>query len=220
MELLGFFRDRLAPRAERPADSLSYANRRRLEIARALATEPRLLLLDEPAAGMNPSETRELMGDILRISERGITILLIEHDMRLVRGICNRVVALDHGIKIAEGDFATVQSHPAVLEAYLGKRAAMPSRPMLELQDVVTYYGPIPALKGISLDVARGRDRLPARRQRVRQVDHHEDHPGRGPPASRQRRVSRATGSTACRPRRSSGAASRWCPRRAACSAA
>jgi branched-chain amino acid transport system ATP-binding protein len=85
---------------------------------------PRLLLLDEPAAGMNPTETRELMGDIGRIRDRGVAILLIEHDMKLVRGICDRVVALDHGVKIAEGAFEIVRSHPAVLEAYLGRRAA------------------------------------------------------------------------------------------------
>ncbi len=123
-ELLAFFRERLAPHAGQPAASLSYANRRRLEIVRALAAGPRLLLLDEPAAGMNPSETQELMADIERIRELGIAILLIEHDMKLVRGICTRVVALDHGSKIAEGSFEQVQSHPAVLEAYLGKRAA------------------------------------------------------------------------------------------------
>jgi ABC-type branched-subunit amino acid transport system ATPase component len=123
-ELLGLFGSRLAPRRDRHAYSLSYANRRRLEIARALATEPRLLLLDEPAAGMNPSETRELMGDIQRIRDIGLTILLIEHDMRLVRGICTRVVAFDHGVKITEGSFAEVRSHPAVIEAYLGHRAA------------------------------------------------------------------------------------------------
>lgn len=124
MELLGFFGPRLAPRRDRHAYSLSYANRRRLEIARALATEPRLLLLDEPAAGMNPNETRELMGDIQRIRDSGLTILLIEHDMRLVKGICTRVVAFDHGIKITEGSFADVRNHPAVIEAYLGHRAA------------------------------------------------------------------------------------------------
>ena len=85
---------------------------------------PRLLLLDEPAAGMNPSETRELMADIQRIRDTGLTILLIEHDMRLVKGICSRVVAFDHGVKITEGSFADVRNHPAVIEAYLGHRAA------------------------------------------------------------------------------------------------
>jgi ABC-type branched-subunit amino acid transport system ATPase component len=124
LELLAFFRDRLAPRADRQAFSLSYANRRRLEIARAMATKPLMILLDEPAAGMNPAETRELMEDIVRLRERGITILLIEHDMHLVKGVCTRVIAFDHGLKIADGDFPTVQSHPAVLEAYMGKRAA------------------------------------------------------------------------------------------------
>ncbi|HME26705.1 MAG TPA: ABC transporter ATP-binding protein [Acetobacteraceae bacterium] len=124
VELLGLFGSRLTPRRDRRAYSLSYANRRRLEIARALATEPRLLLLDEPAAGMNPSETRELMGDIQRIRDAGLTILLIEHDMRLVKGICSRVVAFDHGVKITEGSFADVRNHPAVIEAYLGHRAA------------------------------------------------------------------------------------------------
>jgi ABC-type branched-subunit amino acid transport system ATPase component len=122
-QLLAFFGERLSPRAARPAWTLSYANRRRLEIARALATRPRLLLLDEPAAGMNPTETRELMRDIERIRTLGVTILLIEHDMGLVRGICGRVVALDHGVKIAEGPFEAVRETPAVLDAYLGRRA-------------------------------------------------------------------------------------------------
>ncbi|HEY6434755.1 MAG TPA: ABC transporter ATP-binding protein [Acetobacteraceae bacterium] len=125
MDLLSLFGQRLVPRHDRLAHSLSYANRRRLEIARALATEPRLLLLDEPAAGMNPTETRELMNDIVGIRDMGVTILLIEHDMRLVKGICSRVVAFDHGITIAEGSFAEVRSHPAVVEAYLGRRAAV-----------------------------------------------------------------------------------------------
>lgn len=123
-ELLGIFGERLVPRIDRLAHSLSYANRRRLEIARALATQPRLLLLDEPAAGMNPTESRELMSDILRIRDRGVTILMVEHDMTVVRGISDRVVALDHGVMIAEGDFATVRRHPQVIEAYLGRRAA------------------------------------------------------------------------------------------------
>jgi ABC-type branched-subunit amino acid transport system ATPase component len=124
MELLALFGERLLPRAEHQAWTLSYANRRRLEIARALGTAPRLLLLDEPAAGMNPTETQQLMGDIQRIRDRGTAILLIEHDMRVVRGICERVVALDHGLKIVEGSFEEVRSNPALLEAYLGRRAA------------------------------------------------------------------------------------------------
>jgi ABC-type branched-subunit amino acid transport system ATPase component len=124
LDLLRLFGPRLAPRRDRPAISLSYANRRRLEIARALATGPRLLLLDEPAAGMNPSETRELMADIQRIRDTGLAILVIEHDMRVVKGICSRVVAFDHGVKITEGSFAEVRGHPAVIEAYLGHRAA------------------------------------------------------------------------------------------------
>jgi ABC-type branched-subunit amino acid transport system ATPase component len=124
LEMLGVFGERLRPRAQDLALSLSYANRRRLEIARALATQPQLLLLDEPAAGMNPTETRELMEDILRIRSRGMSILLIEHDMKLVRGICDRVVALDHGVKIVEGDFERVRSDARVIEAYLGRRAA------------------------------------------------------------------------------------------------
>jgi ABC-type branched-subunit amino acid transport system ATPase component len=123
-ELLAFFGERLLPRAHDPAASLSYANRRRLEIARALATEPKLLLLDEPAAGMNPTEKRELREDISRIRGRGVTVLLIEHDMALVQGICERVVVLDHGVKIADGSFQEARRNPAVLEAYLGRRHA------------------------------------------------------------------------------------------------
>ena len=106
-------------RWDQPAYSLSYANRRRLEIARALATRPRILLLDEPAAGMNPKETHEITELIGRLrDERGCTILVIEHDMHVVEGISNRVVALDHGEKIAEGSFEQVATHPPVVEAY------------------------------------------------------------------------------------------------------
>ncbi len=122
-DVLSFFGQRLAGyRWDQPAYSLSYANRRRLEIARALATRPRLLLLDEPAAGMNPNETHEVTELIGRLrDERDVAILVIEHDMHVVAGCSDRVVALDHGVKIAEGSFDQVAAHPAVVEAYLGR---------------------------------------------------------------------------------------------------
>jgi branched-chain amino acid transport system ATP-binding protein len=121
-EKLSFFGERLMGyRWNQPAYSLSYANRRRLEIARAMATEPRILLLDEPAAGMNPHETQEITDLIGRLREAaGYTILVIEHDMHVVEGISDRVVALDHGVKIAEGSFEAVATHERVIEAYLG----------------------------------------------------------------------------------------------------
>ena len=120
---LSFFGQRLMGyRWNQPAYSLSYANRRRLEIARALATSPRLLLLDEPAAGMNPAETHEITELISRLrDERGVAILVIEHDMHVVDTCSDRVVALDHGVKIAEGGFDQVAAHPAVVESYLGR---------------------------------------------------------------------------------------------------
>jgi branched-chain amino acid transport system ATP-binding protein len=125
-EKLSFFGQRLVGyRWNQPAYSLSYANRRRLEIARAMATEPRILLLDEPAAGMNPSETHEITELIGQLRVDGkYTILVIEHDMHVVEGISDRVVALDHGVKIAEGSFDAVATDPRVVEAYLGLRKA------------------------------------------------------------------------------------------------
>jgi branched-chain amino acid transport system ATP-binding protein len=122
-EVLSFFGQRLAGyRWEQPAYTLSYANRRRLEIARALATGPKLLLLDEPAAGMNPKETHEVTELIGQLrDEVEVAILVIEHDMHVVGGVSDRVVALDHGVKIAEGSFQEVADHPAVVEAYLGR---------------------------------------------------------------------------------------------------
>ena len=122
-EKLSFFGQRLMGyRWDQPAFSLSYANRRRLEIARATATNARLLLLDEPAAGMNPVETHEIAELIGRLREEGgYTILVIEHDMHVVEGISDRVVALDHGVKVTEGTFEHVSNHPAVVEAYLGR---------------------------------------------------------------------------------------------------
>jgi branched-chain amino acid transport system ATP-binding protein len=122
-EILSFFGERLAGyRWNQPAYVLSYANRRRLEIARALATQPRLLMLDEPAAGMNPKETGEITELIGRLrSELSLSILVIEHDMHVVEGISDRVIALDHGIKVTEGSFHQVSNHPAVVEAYMGR---------------------------------------------------------------------------------------------------
>jgi ABC-type branched-subunit amino acid transport system ATPase component len=125
-ERLAFFGKRLMGyRWDQPAYSLSYANRRRLEIARATATNPRILLLDEPAAGMNPTETHEITGLIGELrTEGGYTILVIEHDMHVVEGISDRVVALDHGVKIAEGSFDAVATNEKVVEAYLGLQTA------------------------------------------------------------------------------------------------
>ncbi len=122
-EILAFFGTRLTGyRLDQPAFALSYANRRRLEIARAMATQPRLLLLDEPVAGMNPMETAELTGLIGRLrDEWGFTIVFIEHDMKVVRDVSDRVVVLDHGVPIAEGSYESVSTDPEVIEAYLGR---------------------------------------------------------------------------------------------------
>jgi ABC-type branched-subunit amino acid transport system ATPase component len=169
----------------RPASTLPYGDQRRLEIARALALRPRLLILDEPAAGMNPSEKQGMRELIERLNDDGLTVLLIDHDMRLVMGVCKRVAVLDFGRKIAEGTPDEVSTDASVIKAYLGtggdkvvasapgasavgeaespieaaadaRPAAEPQEAILEVQDLTVSYGAITAVRGASLRVAAG----------------------------------------------------------------
>ena len=168
----------------RAAGTLPYGDQRRLEIARALALRPRLLILDEPAAGMNPSEKQGIRELIERLNQDGLTILLIDHDMRLVMGVCQRVAVLDFGRKIAEGTPDEVSTDAGVIKAYLGtggekvvtsapgasavndeevgiaaagsRPAAEPRKAILDIQDLTVSYGAITAVRGASLRVAAG----------------------------------------------------------------
>jgi branched-chain amino acid transport system ATP-binding protein len=137
MEILALFGERLTPRIDNPAFSLSYANRRRLEIARALSLRPRVLFLDEPTAGMNPTETAEML-EIIRGLKGRFTILLIEHKLDLVMRLSDRVVVMDDGVKIAEGSAGEVAADPAVIAAYLGSRDVGSAREASATQGVAT----------------------------------------------------------------------------------
>ncbi|MGH2346372.1 MAG: ABC transporter ATP-binding protein [Chloroflexota bacterium] len=135
LDILRFFGDRLYPYREDLARNLAYADRRLLEIARALAARPKVLLLDEPTVGMNPSETEHAIRLIARIRDQGLTIVLIEHKLNVVMGMSNRVVVLDYGEKIAEGSPREVQANEQVIEAYLGRKAAAQAAAMLDKRE-------------------------------------------------------------------------------------
>jgi len=171
--ILARFGERLLPRIDQPAYGLSYANRRRVEIARALALKPRLLLLDEPTAGMNPTETAEMQALIAELKAEGLTILLIEHKLDMVMRLSDRVIVMDEGKKIAEGPGEDVRNDPKVIEAYF-----VPADPAAVRYQYLLWAG-AGSFRSLARCAARPH-RLSARRQCQRQVDDDEDHPRTG----------------------------------------
>ena len=168
------FGSRLAPRHDHQAYTLSYANRRRTEIARALVAHPKLLLLDEPTAGMNPAETRQVLEQLLELKALGQTMVLIEHKIDLVMALSDQILVMDSGRVIARGDPAAVRRDPAVIDAYLGSRrqrievsepaadtpgptpGGVDATPLLRLDTINVHYGPVHALRDVCLDIGRG----------------------------------------------------------------
>ena len=234
-KILSFFGQRLAGyRWNQPAYSLSYANRRRLEIARALATQPALLLLDEPAAGMNPNETHEVTELIGRLrDELGVGILVIEHDMHVVGGRVRPRRRARPRRQDRRGDLRRGGRASGRRRGVPGTRSGGPCRGvrdvmnetmsndtngLLKLDQITTYYGQMRILEGISIEVGSRRAGLSAGRERVGEVDHAEDDPRAGAARARAGCCWPARTSPAGRCRSGSPTASRSCPRTAGCS--